>query len=227
MPIWTPDGKHVAFRSTKAGPWNVFWKNADGSGVAEQLTNSQFLSEPTSWSPDGKLLAFSEQNTVTRRDIWVLQMGDRKATPIIKTPADESVPRFSPDGHWIAYVSDESGRPEVYVQSYPASGQKSQISTSGGREPVWSPNGAELFYRDGKKMMVADIKTTPSFSAAKPRLLFEGNYEGALASRANFDISPDGNRFLMLQPADKGQSTTEIRIVRNWLDDVRRRVTSK
>ena len=228
MPIWTPDGKRITFRSTKAGPWNVFWENADGSGTVQQLTNSQFLSEPTSWSPDGKLLAFSEQNTVSRRDIWVLDMnGGRKAAPIIKTPADESVPRFSPDAHWIAYVSDESGRAEIYVQPYPTSGQKWQISTSGGREPVWSPSGSELFYREGKKMMVSDIKPAPSFSAAKPRVLFEGEYEGPLASRPNFDISPDGKRFLMLQAVDHGQSSAEIKIVSNWFDEIKRRIPEK
>src|SRR4029079_18349060 len=120
---------------------------------------------------------------------------------LIQTSADESVPRFSPDGHRIAYVSDASGRPEIYVQPYPLSGQKWQISTTGGREPVWAPNGSELFYRDGGKLMVADIKTQPGFAAGKPRLVFEGDYEGALASRPNFDISPDGRRFLMLQAA--------------------------
>jgi serine/threonine-protein kinase len=228
IPIWTRDGKRIVYRSTKAGPWNVFWKNADGSGNAEQLTNSQYLTEPTSFSPDGKLLAFSEQNTVTRRDIWVVAIeGDRKPMPLIKTPADESVPRFSPDGRWIAYVSDESSRPEVYVQAYPPSGQKWQISASGGREPVWSPSGSELFYREGNKMMVSDIKSIPSFAAAKPRLLFEGNYEGPLASRPNFDISPDGRRFLMLQAIDHGQSTTEIKIVPNWIEEVRRRAPAK
>jgi serine/threonine-protein kinase len=229
LPIWTLDGKRFVYRSTQAGPWNVFWKNADGTGNAEQLTKSQFLTEPTSFSPGGKILAFSEQNTVTRRDIWVLPLdGDRKPMPIIKTPADESVPRFSPDGHWIAYVSDESGRAEVYVQPYPTSGQKWQISTSGGREPVWAPNGAELFYREGStKMMVSEIKTTPSFSAAKARLLFEGDYEGAIASRPNFDISSDGRRFLMLKPVDQEKSTTEVKVMPNWLDEVRRRVATK
>jgi eukaryotic-like serine/threonine-protein kinase len=229
MPIWTPDGKRIVYRSTKSGPWNVFWRNADGSGSPEQLTNSQFLTEPASWSPDGKILAFSEQNTVSRRDIWTLSLdGERKATPVIKTPADESVPRFSPDGKWIAYVSDESGRPEIYVQAYPPAGQKSQISTSGGREPVWAPNGAELFYREGNtRMMVSDIKTTPSFSAAKPRLLFEGDYEGPLASRPNFDISGDGRHFLMLKPVDHGKSTAEVKVTPNWIEEVRRRVPVK
>ena len=225
IPIWTPDGKRITYRSTKPGPWNVFWKNADGSGTAEQLTNSPYVTEPTSWSRDGKLLAFSEQNLVTKRDIWILQMDGRKAAPLIETPADESVPRFSPDAHWIAHVSDESGKAEIWVQPYPTNGQKWRISTSGGREPVWSPSGSELYYREGNtRMMVSDIKTTPSFTAAKPRLLFDGAYEGPLSSRPNFDITPDGKRFLMLQAVDHGQSSAQIKIVSNWFDEVKRRV---
>ena len=227
IPIWTPDGKRVTFRSTKPGPWNVFWKNADGSGTAEQLTNTPYVTEPTSWSRDGKLLAFSEQNTVSKRDIFVLQMDGRKLVPVIQTPADESVPRFSPDAHWLAYVSDESGRAEVWVQPYPTNGQKWRISTSGGREPVWSPSASELYYREGTKMMVVDIKTTPSFTAAQPRLLFDGKYETALASRPNFDITSDGKRFLMLQAVDHGQSSAEIKIVSNWFDEIKRRVPAK
>jgi hypothetical protein len=146
---------------------------------------------------------------------------------LIQTPADESVPRFSPDGHWIAYVSDASGRPEIYVQPYPLSAEKWQISTAGGREPVWAPNGSELFYRDGGKLMVADIKTQPSFVAGKPRLLFEGDYEGALASRPNFDISQDGRRFLMLQPAARREAQAEMKILPNWFAEVRRRAPSQ
>jgi eukaryotic-like serine/threonine-protein kinase len=228
MPIWTPDGKRITFRSTKGGPWNIFWKSADGSGAAEQLTNGQYLTEPSSWSSDGKLLLFTEQTPATRRDIWVMELtGDRKRRPLIQTPADESAPRFSPDGHWIAYVSDASGRIEVYVQPYPPSGEKWQISTSGAREPVWAPNGAELFYRDQDKLMAVEIKTQPAFAAGKPRMLFEGGYEGPISSRANFDISPDGRRFLMLQKTAAKEISTDVKIVPNWFQAVRSRAQSK
>ena len=106
-------------------------------------------------------------------DIWVLRMGDpsagsgqaRKAQPFLRTPFNESAPRFSPDGRWLAYISDESGRYEIYVQPYPGPGGKWQISTEGGTEPVWNPNGRELFYRSGDKMMAVDITTQPGFAA--------------------------------------------------------------
>jgi eukaryotic-like serine/threonine-protein kinase len=217
LPIWTPDGKRVAFRSTKPGAWNAFLKSADGSGGINQLTSNQYLTEPSTWSPDGKLLIFTETDPVSKRNLWILPLtGDRTARPLIQTPADESAPRFSPDGRWLAYVSDSSGRPEIYVQSYPISPEKWHISIAGGREPVWAPNGAELFYRDGDKLMVAEIKTRPAFAAAKPRVLFTGGYEGPISSRANFDISPDGRRFLMLQ-AGRRESTAEIKIVPNLI----------
>jgi Tol biopolymer transport system component len=224
MPIWTPDGKRITFRSTKAGPWNAFWKSVDGPTAAEQLTTGQYLTEPSSWSSDGKLLLFTEQTPATRRDIWIMELaGDRKRSPLIQTPADESAPRFSPDGRWIAYVSDASGRAEVYVQAYPPSGQPRQISNSGAREPVWAPNGDELFYRDQNTLMAVEIKTQPAFAVGQKRALFEGNYEGPISSRANFDISADGRRFLMLEKTAQKESSADIKIVPNWFQEVRRR----
>jgi Tol biopolymer transport system component len=171
-------------------------------------------------------LVFTEQHPVSRRDIWVMEIdGDRKPRPLIQSPADESAPRLSPDGRWIAYVSDATGRPEIYLQVFPPSGDKWQISTAGGREPVWAPSGTELFYRDRYKLMVADLKTQPAFTASPPRLLFESPYEG-VSSRANFDITSDGRRFLMLETVEK-DSTTEVKIVPNWFEEVRRRTPSK
>ena len=120
---------------------NGFWQLADGSGGLEQLTSGAYIYSPMSFSPDGQLLAFIEIDPATGYDIWVLRLSDRKAQPFLRTPFNESVPRFSPDGHWLAYISDESGRYEVYVQPYPGPGSKWQISTEGGTEPVWNPNG--------------------------------------------------------------------------------------
>src|ERR1700676_3906504 len=100
----------------------------------------------------------------------------RKAEQFFRTRFNETTPRFSPDGRWLSYISDESGRYEVYVQPYPGPGGKWQISTEGGTEPVWNPNGRELFYRSGAKMMVVDIATQPNFVPGKPRMLFEGPY---------------------------------------------------
>jgi len=179
MGAWTPDSKRLAFGSTtKEGPQDLFWQNADGSGGLERLNTSEYTETPNSWSPDGQLLAYIETGSTTGYDIWVLRLSDRKAQPFLRTQFNEGAPRFSPDGRWLAYVSNESGRFEIYVQPYPGPGRKWQISTDGGNEPVWNRNGRELFYRSGDKikMMAVDIATQPSFAASKPRMLFAGQY---------------------------------------------------
>jgi serine/threonine-protein kinase len=222
---WTPDGKRIAFQSNREGPLNLFWQLADGSGGLERLTTGEYTQAANSWSPDGQLLAFVEVNPDTGYDIWVLRLGDRKAQPFIQTPGNESAPRFSPDGRWLAYISDDSGARETYVQPFPGPGGKWQISTEGGTEPVWNPNGRELFYRSGDKMMVVDITTQPSFSVGKPKLLFEGPYEPTPATFPYYDVSPDGQRFLMLKPAESAETApTQINVVLNWFEELKRRV---
>jgi eukaryotic-like serine/threonine-protein kinase len=224
-PVWTPDGKRIAFLSNREGSQNIFWQLADGSGGLERLTTSDYLHAPASWSPDGQLLAFFEVNLTTQRDIWVLRMSDRKMQPFLRTPFDEAVPRFSPDGRWLAYISNESGRYEIYVQPYPGPGGKWQISAEGGTEPVWNRNGRELFYRNGNKMMVVDISTQPGFAAGAPRVVFEGRYELAPFPISNYDVSPDGQRFLMLKPVEQEQAApTQINVVLNWFEELKRRV---
>ena len=222
---WTPDGKRIAFASNKEGPLSVYWRLADGSGGLEQLTTGEYGRVPMSWSPDGKLLAFIEINPTTGYDIWVLRMSDRKAEPFLRTQFNESVPRFSPDGRWLAYISDESGRYEIYVQPYPGPGGKWQISTDGGTEPAWNPNGKELFYRSGDKMMAVDVTTQPSFTAGRPHMLFQGPYLPTPLTNPNYDVSRDGQRFLMLKPVESQASEpTQINLVLNWFEELKQKV---
>ncbi len=225
-PVWTPDGRRIAFYSDKGGSSNLWWQFADGSGGLERLTTSDYLQVARSFSPDGQFLAFQENDPKTRKDIWVLRISDRKAQPFLQTPFIEGGPTFSPDGHWLAYVSDESGRPEVYVQPYPGPGGTWQISTEGGTEPAWNRNGRELFFRSSKKMMVVDVITRPSFSPGKPRLLFEGQYFASnwpLVSTA-YDVSADGQRFLMVKTAEQGSAATQINVVLNWFEELKQKV---
>ena len=132
---------------------------------------------------------------------------------------------FSPDGRWLAYVSDESGRYEIYVQPYPGPNGKWQISTGGGTEPRWNPKGRELFYRSGNKMMAVDIATQPSFTVGKPRILFEGQYQPTPTTSPNYDVSPDGQRFLMLKPSAAAEAApTQINVVLNWFEELKQKV---
>jgi serine/threonine protein kinase len=225
-PIWTPDGQRITFGSSRAGSSasNAFWRSADGSGSAEALTTfGENAHNMGSWSPDGQVLSFEEINPVTRRDVWVYTLSDRKAHPFLNTQFNETAPEFSPDGRWLAYASDESGRYEIYVQPYPGRGGKWQISTEGGTEPRWARNG-EIFYRSGMKMMAVDTRLKPTFSADKPKMLFEGQYVPSLATMHNYDVSPDGQRFLMVKDSEQATLTTQINVVLNWFEELKQKV---
>ena len=220
-PLWTRDGKRVVFHST-AGALGLFWQLADGSGGLERLHESG--GAPYSWSPDGQVLTFN--NGAAPQHISVLRMGDRKVVPFAETTFKEGAAQFSPDGRWLAYVSDESGRWEIYVQPSPGPGAKWQISTEGGTEPVWNPNGRELFYRSGDNMMAVEIATQPRFSVGKPKVLFSGQYQPSPnpVPNANYDVSSDGKRFLMLKPGGRDQVSTQINVVLNWFEELKQKV---
>jgi len=224
-PVWTPDGKRVTFRSDRQGEGkqSLFWKPVDGSGKAELLYSSEHMLATFSWSSDGKLLAFYENHPTTGGDIWVLQVeGAPEPKLIIGTEFFEWAPAFSPDGRWIAYVSDKDGKFQVYVQPYPAMDRVWQISDDFGEEPIWSPKGNELFYRNGDKWMVVSISTEPEFAAGTPQVLFEGPYNNVPG--LSYDVAPDGQRFLVLQPEYDDSQVKELHVVTNWFEELKRLV---
>ena len=220
-PIWTPDGNRLAFSSNRTGPFNLYLQPADGSEEAKQLLAGEYMQKPNSLSPDGKVLAFYEMNPTTQEDIWVFLIQDSSASPFLVTPANEHAPMFSPDGKWLIYMSDESGRHEVYVQPYPSTGAKYQVSTEGGTEPVWSPDGRELFYRSGDKMMAVAVETEPTFRRQGiPQELFE--YRSPMNTTAPmYDIHPDGDRFLMVQLEEESTAVNQINVVLNWFEELK------
>jgi eukaryotic-like serine/threonine-protein kinase len=222
--VWTPDGKRVAYRANRNGFRNVYWRAADGTGAEERLTKGENQQTPSSFSPDGKVLAFEESAPTSGTDIWLLPMeGDRKPQVFLQTPADERNPQFSPDGRWLAYTSNESGRVEVYLQPFPGPGRKWQISTNGGSSPKWNPNGRELFYEASQgKMMAVDITASPTFSAGTPHQLFD-----MPSLSLGSSVSPDGQRFLAMQPVELEQPATEINVVLNWSEELKAKAPLK
>lgn len=179
-----------------------------------------------SWSPVARVLAYTEYDLETGEDIWLLPLdGDRELRPLLQTHSNESDATFSPDGRWLAYVSDESGRDEVYVQTYPESGVKWQISREGGLSPQWAKDGTELFYRTGERMMAVEVEIDPTFRVGVPRPLFEGRFQYINVVRTNYDVAADG-RFLMIRPVEESESTS-LNVVLHWFEELTRLVPTE
>jgi len=227
--IWTPDGKWITFQAIINGPRNIYRQLADRSALPEQLTTlaDELSKQPTSWSPDGRVLTFNlaDQNS-NAWDIVILNKEENEEPqPFIASPNHECCARFSPDGKWLAYVSDELGRNQVYVRPYPGPDIKFLVSEEreGGGEPVWSPDGSELFYRSGDRMMVVSVQTEPTFRAGRPEVLFEGSYRATVGPLGYqyYDISPDGQRFLMIR---RDEAPSYINVILNWFEELKRLV---
>jgi Tol biopolymer transport system component len=196
-PIWSHDGKNITFQ--KDG--DICTMPADDSGPATVLLakDATALVYPLAWSRDGRTLVYSRPSPDTNRDVYVLPAGG-KPTPFLATTRDERSAMLSPDGHWMVYAVLEAGREEeVYVQRYPGPGDRAAVSVGGGREPVWSPTGNEIFYRsvDGEQMMTVSVRTEPTLSVGTPRLLFHGQFRPGLFW-SEYDVSPKTGDFLMV-----------------------------
>jgi len=222
-PVWSPDGTRLAFDGPENGNWAIFWRPADRSSERQRLVVRDNRITPFSWSPDGQSLAILYESTPGGYDIYIFNLKTRELQPYLASRFNEWGPAFSPDGRWIAYTSDESGQYEVYVQSWPLTKGKWQVSTTAGgnEEPVWSEDGRELFYRNGRRWMAVPIITSPTFSSGAPQLLFQGDYINVAGME--YGVSPDGKRFLVLQPTDSSPPI-ELRVVVNWFEELKRLV---
>ena len=228
FPMWTRDGERVMFASARGGgPQNVWWKAADGTGEVERLSTSPNMQLPSSWSGDGQTLVVYTQRPDTGGDVALLSMeGGQEEELLIEEPFGQLYPEVSRDGRWIAYQSNESGQTEIYVRPFPNVDEgKWQISRDGGFNPLWGPDGRELFYRGpGGAMMVVPTDTEPTFNPGNPDLLFEAGHLLAISGGVRaFDISPDGQRFLMLTQGSAGDSTavdSQINVVLNWSQEL-------
>jgi serine/threonine-protein kinase len=222
FPVWTADGKRILFRSSAGMQWIA----ADGSGHPQVIPGTIASADlPASVAPDRDTLAFVRQNPDTSGDIYMLSLrGASKPQPVVNTTAYEGGPQFSPDGRVLAYTSDESGQMEVYARPLPGPTGRRQVSTQGGTQPLWNRNGKEIFYRAGNKMMVVEVSGYPDLTLSQPRPLFDQRYVFQSLTVATYDVSTDGQRFLMLKDeAGAGR----LNVVLHWLEELKQRVPVK
>jgi serine/threonine-protein kinase len=237
-PIWSPDGRRIAYASRRGGKTvlNLYWQRADGTGEVQRLTDSPNDQMTASFHPSGRFIAYDEVSPSTGRDIWILPLdGDDaagwtpgKPTVFLQTPQLEGSPMFSPDGRWIAYISNETGRNEIYVRPFPGPGGKWQISTAPADDPTWSPTGGQLFFASTSdlRVMVSPFTVVgDSFRAEKPRVWSDGQFLGRPRPPSrDWAIHPDGRRFAIAsQNAPQAQAkVNQMVFVFNFFDELRR-----
>jgi len=231
-PVWSPDGRYIVFEVAGAGMSVI---RSDGAGKPQPLTHGENIQFPWSFTPDGKRLAFFELNSANGYVLSTVPLdsdseGLRAGKPevFLQSSAIDQDPSFSPDGRWLAYLSNESGTPEIYVRAFPDRGGKWQISNNGGAYPMWSRKGHELFFEalDNRIMVVSYSAKGDSFVADKPRVWSEAKIAGRAGFSKNVDIAPDGKRIVALMPVDtpeSQQSQNHVIFLLNFFDELRRR----
>jgi len=208
-PAWSPDGRGLVYSRQRGGTNDFYRRSADGTGSATRVYGTEQAQWDLEFSPDGRLAMFRQNDSLTGRDLWLLDMTTGEATPFLVTHHQERAPKISPDGALLAYVSDESGSSEVYLRTFPDTSGKWIVSADGGTEPVWAPSGRELFYRSGDRVMVVPIDQGPPMTIGTATVLLEGAYVPN-PMHANYDIHPDGDRFVMLRSGEGERSVVVV-----------------
>jgi Tol biopolymer transport system component len=210
-PIWSPDGRLVVFRSDRDGPPDLYRKSSSGIAPAEVLLKRAGVQRPTDWSSDGRFLTYTEEDRETGHSLWILPLArDHPPKPFLRTRFQEGTATFSPDGRWLAFVSDESGAPEVYVASVADTGPNHRISTAGGFAPRWRRDGKELFYvESGNRFMAVPVTLGANFEARVPVHLFRVASHVGFTRRvwyASYDVSGDGEKLLVNVVVARGRA---------------------
>lgn len=239
-PAWSPDGRRVIWNSGRAGEVQLYWRAADASDQEERLTTGPGYKHQAAFAPNGQAVAFTAPSSLTTKpsdnpsgsakagsdDIWVLPLeGGRQPYPLVTTPANEQKAQFSPDGRWLAYVSDETGRLEVWIQplkingaSVQTAGPSLRISTAGGGEPRWSSDSRELFYRDGQNFFVVASDSSTAFQLGAPKLMFRGAFD------QRWSVEQDSQHFVLVERAPDYPWLRAFHYVEHWVQDVRRKL---
>jgi len=223
-PVWSPDDKTIAFSSTRQGPYNLYRKNVDVAQAEERLRVSDLVQFAYDWSPDGKLLVYEQLEKNGRQwDIFASPLDGGEPLPVATTTFDERHPAVSPSGHWLAYLSNDTGAYEVYVQAFPHAGAKKRISNGGAFAPSWRGDEKELFYSTPDNVLMAvDIRREgPELIAGTPKSLFPLKSAPPAFTNPFWKPLHDGQHFLVLRPAVPAQSQP-ITIVTNWQADLKR-----
>jgi Tol biopolymer transport system component len=239
-PIWSSDGKRVAFQSDREGDQGIWWQEADGTGTAERLTKAEqgVFHVPDSWSPDGKTFSYTAIKNNQVESLWVYSLEEKKAT-LFEEGAGSSA--FSPDGHWLAYQYVDERRIQIFVQPFPATGAKYPVFKGGGH-PVWSQDGQELFINAGPgEFGVVSISTRPTFSFGEPVLFSQSGFDSRYprATPRTYDVAP-GKRLIGTVSVEEGTApgatgaaaaaqppTQRIQVVLNWFTELLQRVPVK